>query len=44
MAEHPRALIAAISDADRAAAKRAFDAVMAMQKSGIVTIETARRG
>ena len=40
----PRALIDAISDPDRAAAKRAFDAMMKMQKIDIATIEAARRG
>jgi predicted 3-demethylubiquinone-9 3-methyltransferase (glyoxalase superfamily) len=40
----PRALIDAISGPDRAAAKRAFDAMMTMQKIDIATIEAARRG
>ncbi|SPD64591.1 2-polyprenyl-6-hydroxyphenyl methylase / 3-demethylubiquinone-9 3-methyltransferase [Cupriavidus taiwanensis] len=40
----PRALLAAITDADRAAAKRAFDAMMTMRKIDIATIEAARRG
>ena len=40
----PRALIAAISDPDPAAAKRAFDAMMTMQKIDIAAIEAARRG
>ena len=40
----PRALIAAISDPDRAAAKRAFDAMMTMRKIDIAAIEAARRG
>lgn len=40
----PRALMAAISDPDRAAAKRAFDAMMEMQKIDIAAIEKARRG
>ncbi len=40
----PRALMAAISDPDRAAAKRAFDAMMEMQKIDIEAIEKARRG
>ena len=40
----PRALLAAISDTDRAAAKRAFDAMMPMQKIDIAKIEAARRG
>ena len=40
----PRALIEATTDPDRAAAKRAFDAMMKMQKIDIATIEAARRG
>lgn len=40
----PRALTAAIADPDRAAAKRAFEAMMTMQKIDIATIEAARRG
>jgi 2-polyprenyl-6-hydroxyphenyl methylase/3-demethylubiquinone-9 3-methyltransferase len=40
----PRVLLEAICDADRAAAKRAFDAMMTMQKIDIATIERARRG
>jgi predicted 3-demethylubiquinone-9 3-methyltransferase (glyoxalase superfamily) len=40
----PRALMAAIADPDRAAAKRAFDAMMGMTKIDIATIEAARRG
>ena len=40
----PRALIAAISDPDPAAAKRAFDAMMTMTKIDIAAIEAARRG
>ncbi|KQT37586.1 VOC family protein [Methylophilus sp. Leaf414] len=40
----PRALMAAITDPDRAAAKRAFEAMMQMQKIDIATIEAARRG
>ena len=40
----PRALIAAISDPDRAAAKRAFGAMMTMTKIDIAAIEAARRG
>lgn len=39
----PRALIAAISDPDPAAAKRAFDAMMTMGKIDIAAIEAARR-
>jgi 2-polyprenyl-6-hydroxyphenyl methylase/3-demethylubiquinone-9 3-methyltransferase len=40
----PRALLEAVSDPDRAAAKRAFDAMLTMQKIDIATIEAARRG
>lgn len=40
----PMALTEAIADPDPAAAKRAFDAMMTMQKIDIATIETARRG
>ena len=40
----PRALSAAIADPDRAAARRAFAAMMKMQKIDIATIEAARRG
>jgi len=40
----PRALTAAIADPDRAAAKRAFDAMMEMGKIDIAAIEKARRG
>ena len=40
----PRALMAAINDPDRAAAKRAMDAMMTMRKIDIATIETARAG
>jgi predicted 3-demethylubiquinone-9 3-methyltransferase (glyoxalase superfamily) len=40
----PRGLIAALADPDRAAAKRAFDAMMQMRKIDIATIEAARRG
>jgi 2-polyprenyl-6-hydroxyphenyl methylase/3-demethylubiquinone-9 3-methyltransferase len=40
----PRALTAAFSDPDRAASKRAFDAMMTMKKIDIATIEAARRG
>jgi 2-polyprenyl-6-hydroxyphenyl methylase/3-demethylubiquinone-9 3-methyltransferase len=40
----PRALLEAISDADRAAAKRAFDAMMGMHRIDIAGIEAARRG
>ncbi len=40
----PRVLVEAINDPDRAAAKRAFEAMMTMQKIDIVAIEAARRG
>ena len=40
----PIALIEAITDPDPAAAKRAFDAMMEMQKIDIAAIEAARRG
>ncbi len=40
----PRALMAAISDPDRAAAKRAMEAMMTMRKIDIAGIEAARRG
>jgi predicted 3-demethylubiquinone-9 3-methyltransferase (glyoxalase superfamily) len=40
----PRALIAALSDSDPAAAKRAFEAMMPMKKIDIAAIEAARRG
>ena len=39
----PRALTEAITDPNRAAAKRAFDAMMDMRKIDIATIEAARR-
>jgi 2-polyprenyl-6-hydroxyphenyl methylase/3-demethylubiquinone-9 3-methyltransferase len=40
----PRVLLEAVSDPDRAAAKRAFDAMLQMQKIDIAKIEAARRG
>ena len=40
----PRALIAAITDPDAAAAKRAFDAMMKMTKIDIAAVEAARVG
>ena len=40
----PRALMDAISGSDRAAAKRAFEAMMKMKKIDVATIEAARRG
>ncbi|MDM0013569.1 VOC family protein [Variovorax sp. J22P168] len=40
----PRVLTDAFSGADRAAAKRVFDAMMTMRKIDIAAIEAARRG
>ncbi len=40
----PRALIAALKDPDRAAAKRAMDAMMTMHRIDIAQIEAARAG
>ena len=40
----PRALMTAMHDPDRAAAKRAMDAMMTMRKIDIATIEAARAG
>ena len=40
----PRALMAAFSNPDKAAAKRAFDAMMGMQKIDIAAIEAALKG
>ena len=40
----PRALTAAVTDPDQAAAKRAFEAMMGMRKIDIAAIEAARRG
>lgn len=40
----PRALLEAVTSHDRAAAQRAFDAMMKMQKIDIAAIEAARRG
>ena len=40
----PVALIKAFTDPDRAAAKRAFDAMMTMKKIDIAAIEAAHRG
>jgi 2-polyprenyl-6-hydroxyphenyl methylase/3-demethylubiquinone-9 3-methyltransferase len=37
-------LLEAMTDSDRAAAKRAFEAMMKMRKIDIATIEAARRG
>lgn len=40
----PRALMAALADPDRAAAKRAMEAMMTMRRIDIAAIERARRG
>jgi len=40
----PRALLEATTSQDRAAAKRAFDAMMGMKKIDVAAIEAARRG
>ena len=40
----PRALMDAFTDPDRAASKRAFDAMMTMTRIDIAAIEAARRG
>ena len=40
----PRALLKATTNPDKAAAKRAFDAMMTMQKIDIAKIEAAERG
>ena len=40
----PRALTDAIADPDRAAAQRAFEAMMGMRKIDVAAIEAARRG
>jgi predicted 3-demethylubiquinone-9 3-methyltransferase (glyoxalase superfamily) len=40
----PRALTDAMADPDRAASKRAFEAMMTMHKIDIATIEAARKG
>ncbi|HET9813915.1 MAG TPA: VOC family protein [Sphingomicrobium sp.] len=40
----PRVLMEAIASSDRAAAKRAMDAMMTMQKIDVATIEAAFRG
>lgn len=40
----PRALLEATTTSDRAAAKRAFEAMMGMKKIDIAAIEAARRG
>ena len=40
----PRALMDALGNPDRAAAKRAFEAMMKMQKIDVAAIESAQRG
>jgi predicted 3-demethylubiquinone-9 3-methyltransferase (glyoxalase superfamily) len=40
----PRALLDALNNSDKVAAKRAMDAMMTMQKIDIATIEAAKRG
>ena len=40
----PRVLLEALADSDRAAAKRAFDAMMTMSKIDVAAIEAALRG
>ena len=40
----PRTLLDALSDPDRAAAKRAFEAMMSMKKIDVAAIDAARRG
>jgi predicted 3-demethylubiquinone-9 3-methyltransferase (glyoxalase superfamily) len=40
----PRMLMEAVTGADRAAAKRVFEAMMPMKKIDIATLEAARRG
>ncbi len=40
----PRVLVEAITDPDKAAAKRSFEAMMQMTKIDIATIEAAQRG
>ncbi|HSD83177.1 MAG TPA: VOC family protein [Anaerolineae bacterium] len=40
----PMALMDAVTGSDRAAAKRAFDAMMTMKKIDVAAIEAARRG
>jgi 2-polyprenyl-6-hydroxyphenyl methylase/3-demethylubiquinone-9 3-methyltransferase len=40
----PVVLTQAVTDPDRAAAKRAFDAMMTMKKIDVAAIEAARRG
>ena len=40
----PRVLMDALGNPDRAAAKRAFEAMMGMKKIDVAAIESARRG
>jgi 2-polyprenyl-6-hydroxyphenyl methylase/3-demethylubiquinone-9 3-methyltransferase len=40
----PRVLMDAVTGTDRAAAKRAFEAMMTMKKIDVAAIEAARRG
>ena len=40
----PLVLMQAVTDPDRAAAKRAFDAMLTMKKIDVAKIEAARRG
>jgi predicted 3-demethylubiquinone-9 3-methyltransferase (glyoxalase superfamily) len=40
----PRVLLEAVTGSDKAAAKRAFDAMMEMKKIDVAAIEAARRG
>jgi 2-polyprenyl-6-hydroxyphenyl methylase/3-demethylubiquinone-9 3-methyltransferase len=40
----PRTLLEATTDPDRAAAQRAFEAMMKMKRIDIAAIEAARRG
>ncbi len=40
----PRVLLDAVAGSDKAAAKRAFDAMMGMKKIDVAAIEAARRG
>jgi len=44
VADHADCLTQVFTGADRAAAKRAFDAMMTMKKINVAAIEAARRG
>ena len=44
LADHPQVLTEAITIPDPEAARRAFEAMMQMDKIDIATIEAARRG